>query len=384
MISELLGIGSTELFALFLVFLAVFAVLVTALLAIGFFTAQALPFGLYAYAISRMRVMKGKMIGEKKLKALIESYDSEEIISAFEGTVYEQFIPITKSIEEIENALSKALAATYSKVVEISPQQAKEFFKLMNARYDVLNIKKILESKQGKETDLDLYPSTFSEAFLQRLIDAGTADEAIDLLKESPHYKFAQLVESASSKNYDYLLDKYLYDSLLSRNRIASLAQKVGMLNDLDILTELFGVQADLINIKLVLRAKMGSNSTDLLLDRMLSNGFELNEPKRKSLAEADSVNEVVSLLEGTIYFNALNEKLSDALKEKRASLMEPALDALYLKKIRSAFSRQAFGLSPIVSFLLLKEKEIQTLRTILNGIEEGLPKQMISEMVVY
>ena len=349
------------------------------------YVSRVYPLGVYAYVVSRIRVMNSRLLKEPRLNALIESYTAEDVIASFEGTIYEQYMPSGNSLLEVELALNKSLAETYNKIVKMSPSTAKNFFSWVQARYDIENLKAILAAKIAEKETGELFPGTFSETLNQRLIDAASLSEAIELLKNT---KFEKIIESISSNpsliEVERALDKYLYEELLSKGRIIILATNAGVINDDKFLTEIYARQADLINIKLVLRAKLDNISSEEIKNIVLKNRFNLDEKTLNSIIEADSVPSVISALEATDYFEPLNEQVNEFNRSGKLFLLEKALDQFYFKKIKSIFYKQSFGLSPIACFLTLKELEIRNLKTIMKGIQSSLPKQQIQDLVIF
>jgi|GEM_PF-145333 len=355
-----------------------------AALVLLFMILKVMPIAAYAYPSARVRVMKGKMLGDNKLRELIESMDYRDIIGSFEGTTYERFVAGKKELAEIERGLALNLAHDYKAIRSMSPKKAEPFFRMLSARYDIENIKAIMASKETGLAVSEFFPGPLSESFLQKLIEASSLDETIELLKATDYKEIAESLEPNSSlKEYQRALDKFVYEELLKKRRIEEAARTAGVMQDSQFLKKVYGMRVDIMNLKMALRgvkSKLGLEKTKAL---MVKNGYFLTEKKLEAIAEASDVESAVNTLDGTPYFTAVSDSARESEKLGSLHPLEKALDEYYLDKIRSFYLQQPFGLTPIACYLALKEAEISNLRAILNGVKEGLPKEQIKSLVV-
>jgi V/A-type H+-transporting ATPase subunit C len=350
----------------------------------AYFAKHSLAIASFAYAVTRVRVMSGRMLKQNKLRELAESYAVSDVIAAFEGSAYEPYVAGKEKLEEIEHGLALSLAEDYQKIREMSPKRAKPLFDFMSARYDIENIKKILAAKVTKEPVKALMPSTMSKAFLQKLIDAETLEEALELLKSTHYGKILkELPSDATIEKIERSLEKYLYEELLCASTIERVAKKAGIMKDSFYLKEIFGIQNDIINIKTALRFIREGASDKEMQDALLGKGFYLTERVLTMLSDARELQAAINALQGTPYYSIMNDALRSYAKEKSLYVFEKALDEFYVARIRSISLKQPFGLTPLVCYLLLKEHEIKSIGMILNCIKEGLPKEKIKELFI-
>ncbi|MEM0360562.1 MAG: V-type ATPase subunit [Candidatus Diapherotrites archaeon] len=372
---------------LFGIGLLVDSILLAAILAGGFalmfLIIKAMPIAQYSYPSSRVRVMKGKMLGREKIRELVESMDLRDVIGSFEGTGYETFIAGKTGIEEIEKSLALSLAHDYKAIIGMCPRKATQFFKIVSAKYDVENIKAIIAAKETEQTIQEFYPGPLSEAFLQKLSEANSMQEIIELLKATSYREAVEsLPQNPTPREIQQALDKHLLESILRKAKIDETARNAGIMQDSQYLGKIYGMQADILKIKIVLRCikdKLGTEKTKTLL---FKNGYFIQEKKTEALAEAVDINSAISALEGTPYHAILSEKAKE-LEKGSLFQAEKALDEFWAQEINAYSLRQPFGLTPIACYLALKEREILNLKTILNGIRLGLPKEQIMEIAI-
>lgn len=353
-------------------------------LTLFFMIIRVMPIARYSYPSARIRVMKGKMLGEEKLRELIESMDYKDVIGSFEGTGYEQFVAGKKELREIENSLALNLAHDYKAIVSMTPRRAEVFFKMVSARYDISNIKNIMAAKETQDTITEFLPGPLSETFLHKLNEAGTLAETIELLKATDYREVAEAMPpNLPSRGYQKILDKYVFENLLKKRKIDEVARSAGVMQDSQHLTKIYGMQVDIQNLKILFRCirdRLGAEKTRELLIR---NGYFVSEKKAEALAESGDIATAVNGLESTPYHEVLSEALRDYEKQGSLLVLEQALNEFYIDRIKSLYLAQPFGLTPIACYLALKETEITNLRAILNGIREGLPKEQIKQIVV-
>ncbi|HIP34730.1 MAG TPA: V-type ATP synthase subunit C, partial [Methanothermococcus okinawensis] len=122
--------------------------------------------------------------------------------------------------------------------------------------------------------------------------------------------------------------------------------------------------------------------SSDVILNYLLSVGYELPPWKLKELAEAESMENIVSSLEGTEYSNIISGCLEEYEKTKSIYVFERALDNYLVELGRRLSLRQPFGVGPIIGFITSKEMEIKKLKIIIKGKIEGLSARDIRELI--
>jgi len=343
-----------------------------------------LPIASFAYPVTRTRAMKGQMIKERKLRELAESYSYKDVIGAFEGSSYEKHVAGKHDIEEIEHGLTMNLAEDHNKIVSMSPPQAEPFFKLLGTRYAVKNVKQILTSKEMSDEPVTFFPCPMSDALLQRLRDAPSTQEALELLKLTELGKAIEdLPTTAEPDEIKKALDKHLFEHVFSKKKIRELAAKAGVMRDSEHLKKLFGYYIDLLNIKIALRAVNSGLDEKEAKELLIKNNFYLNEKDLENAVQANDVQSAIGTFEGTPYYPVLSEAVRDYSKEKGLCMVEKSLDRFYTEHVKACYLAQPFGLTPLGAYLLLKENEIRTLKGILNGIQEEIPKEKIKEMFI-
>jgi len=131
------------------------------------------------------------------------------------------------------------------------------------------------------------------------------------------------------------------------------------------------------------LRAKQIGYSEELCLNLFLSEGQEIAFWKFKELAGVEFVPQVISVLEGTSYFDVLKDAIEEYNKEKSVQVLENALDNLYLKLVKNISLKNYVTIGPTIRFLVSKEYEIKNLKAIVKGIGEGISSEIINRILI-
>ena len=338
----------------------------------------------YAYVNARVRSMESKLLDDHKLNELIEAGSLVEIAGLLEDTEYGEYIPTNKDIYSIEKSLDMHLANVYKTLAEISPERSKKILELFEKRYDVRNIKTILRAKyvglDGESTFKMLVPiGTIPENRLRELCEAKTVEEVVNGLEGTEFgkvlsEKLSIYEESGNLTPLELALDRYILEGLWRAVGIEG--------NNEDIFKEFIGRMIDIENLKVILRCKREGVSSDVILNYLLNVGYELPPWKLKELAEAESIEGVVSSLEGTEYGNIISEHLEEYEKIGSTYAFEKVLDNYLLEVGKKLSLRQPFGVGPIIGFITSKEMEIKKLRAIINGKVEGLSPRDIRELI--
>ena len=339
----------------------------------------------YAYVNARVRSMESRLLDDHKLNELIEAGSLVEVVGLLEDTDYGKYISTTsKDVYSVEKSLDMHLAHIYKTLAEISPDRSKKILELFEKRYDVKNIKTILRAKyaglDGESTFKILIPlGRIPENKLRELCEAKTVEEVVNGLEGTEYGKILSenlsiYEESGNLIPLELALDRYILESLWKVVGIEGTNE--------DIFKEFIGRMIDIENLKIILRCKGERVSSEVILNYLLGVGYELPPWKLKELAEAESMEGVVSSLEGTEYSNIISGCLEEYEKCKSAYVFERALDN-YLVEIGKKLSlRQAFGVGPIIGFITSKEMEIKKLKVIIKGKVEGLSPRDIRELI--
>ena len=339
----------------------------------------------FAYVNARVRSMESRLLDEHKINELIEAAGMSEFIGFLEDTDYGQYLSeVSNDSIGIEKALNTHLAHVYQTLANISPDKARKILKLFEKKFDVQNIKTLLRAKyvglDAEETFKLIIPlGTIPENKLRELCETKSIEEVLNGLEGTEYSKIlsnelAMYEQTGKLISFELALDKYILEGLWKSVGIEGISE--------DIFKEFVGAMIDIENLKVILRAKSDNLSSEDILNYILNVGYEIAPWKLKELAEAESIEGVISALEGTIYGSIISENLEEYEKTGSVYVFEKALDKHLAEVGRKLSLRQPFGVGPIIGLITSKEQEIKNLKIIIKGKIEGLSSNQIRELL--
>jgi V/A-type H+-transporting ATPase subunit C len=319
----------------------------------------------FACAVGTVRALETSLLSKQILARLLDASDEEELSKILSDTDYDQHLTGPENIHEFEVFLAKERTRVLDVLRLMSPDCW--WIDIFCRRYDFHNLKIILKARQLEE---DPTPA---------LIPAGLVD-------------LNMLQEAAKEKEYDKLPIELRNAALLIEAHLdnGGNIQMVDIVADHALYAYLYReterdiflggltrIYCDLINIKTFLRIRSIGGSMALLRESLLPAG-ELDE--RRFVGAFDlNLEEFGLSLASTSYGALLTRAIGDFLKENTFSTLEKLSDNFVLKYLSQARA-VVFGKEPLVSYLLLKENEIKTLRILLVGKLNHLPVAVIKE----
>ncbi len=316
----------------------------------------------YAYAVARVRGMETRLLDRQWLERLL-SESAAGTLKALSDSAYQDAVAEVARPEELEAGLVLALGETLAEVSAISPEP--ELIDLFRLRWDVRNLKALLKAallKEGTERiGVVRGVGTIDTDDLEKWVAERDYMMLPDFLKEAARKAEDVYRDHARLTAVDEILDAALAGHSLS------VAGAYGN----DFLTDYFRVEIDLENVKTFIRMReAGADRTDLASALLPGGTLEL------SLFEPLLGEPVDALARALEYgrYGALTPVLREWSREK-AHTLELTCDNVLLKEVDKA-TTIAYGVEPLVSFILVRQLEIKLLRAVviakLNGIERG------------
>lgn len=337
----------------------------------------------YLNPSARVRARKGRLFTEKQISEIVETNDVGEVENYLKG------VPeYADALDDypLDKALDVQRANTYDFIARVAPKEVKKPFVVMSKKTDINNIKSLLTAKEvgltAEETKELLVPCGSLYDELESLVDAESVTDIVTSLDSTeyataledalPKYEETKMVLSLESA-----LDKFYLSNLLRSSDVPSDENK-------QIIFSYVGIQVDIDNLKLIIRAKEDGLDYDTIAPYMLEDGYQLREWKLKDLMESPDVTNVISGLDGTKYSEALTDAIPLYNETGSIYVFEKALDVYLVNYAKSLSSKKPLGVGPIIGYLSQKENEIKNLKIISRAKrEEGFPNSKIMEMLI-
>ena len=321
----------------------------------------------YLYSVTRTRALETKLLDKAKIERMIEARNADEVIKILYETEYAGSISEMKSIDDYESVLSKELLNTYKLLAEISP--VPELTNLFQMRYDIHNLKTLLKSSYLDEENDELL-SEIGTIPVQQLKGMVKDKNFVDLdpvLRECVEEVVGEFTVNPDPQLIDIALDKGLYN----------LMYKVARDNKSSFLTDYISSQIDLINIKSLVRVKSMGYGREFLKKVILDNG-KLDYAFFSNIFD-ESLETLIDRLAYKDYGKVVEEGISNYMRTKSLTRFEKLSDD-FIFELAKKGKYVAFGIEPLIGYLMAKENETKIIRMIMVGKINEIPNELIRE----
>ncbi len=339
------------------------------------------PFSTYVkfvYPNAKYEAIGNPYITERELNKLVESKN----IDGFKETLNmnKDYNLTGENIYDLQRSLEDNLIKTIEQMKKDNSKKMRNFFDTYLEKLDFYLIKNVVKNRlRNINIDKKIVETAFlqqTKNVLQKLIDAdkneipeilqnyGLPDEIKNILED----------EKIDFLKLDILLDTYIIDKF----KQTSVPYKCETGKN-----KFINYLVDTLNIKNVLRAKQLGYDKDSCKSLFLGEGQEIPLWKFNELAEADSVSQLISSLEGSSYYDPLKNSVEDYNREGSVQVLENALDRNFLNIVRDISMQNYVSIGPTIRFLVSKEFEIRNLKSIVKGIEENISSDTIKRVLV-
>jgi V/A-type H+-transporting ATPase subunit C len=336
----------------------------------------------YLYVNAKVMAKEGKFISPMRWDDLWGCTSPAEVASLLEGTDYFPYLAegATHEAKELEKAILEEFSALANEISAIIPKGAWPVREYLLRRWDVMNLRTIMRGIHGEVSKGEIVESMveggeLDYTFLKDLIDVEDMDGFVALLARTPYHGLTEgLDKYQATHNLFYLealLDKILWEDLLA---------KVMNLKGSKEFRGFIEVCAQTHNLKMILRAKNNGLSLEEVGSFLISESTPTNE--LTNAYDEEELSGLISLLEGTVYFEPLVSAQADHERTGSVFSFEAALDNLVEHHAENIRKKKPFGPGPLIGFIVSKEAEVRGLTAIVRSTEVDLDRQNIRETV--
>jgi V/A-type H+-transporting ATPase subunit C len=311
--------------------------------------------------------LETKLLDKAKIERMVEARNADEIIKILYETEYASSISEMKGIEDYETVLSKELSNTYELLSEISP--VPELTNLFLLRFDIHNLKTLLKNSYLGEENDELLSSigTIPLEQLKGMVKDKDFRGLDSILKECVEGIVGEFTVNPDPQLIDVILDKCLYN----------LMYKAARDNKSSFLMDYISTQIDLINIRSLVRVKVMGYGRDFLKKVILENG-KLDHTFFNDIFD-ETFEALIEKLAFKDYGKVVEEGISNYIKTKSLTKFEKLSDDFVFELAKKG-KYVAFGIEPLVGYLMAKENEAKIIRMIMVGKINEIPNELIRE----
>ncbi len=320
----------------------------------------------YVFQTAQVRTLEMHLLSRAMLLDMVNADGFESAAAALSSTEY--VVAAAGGLAAVEDVLSARRTAVRELFAELMlDERVTDLFRsradYANARLAVRRLVTDQAPGEGYSDEGNVPAETLRQVFAEQSFSLlpGYLSEAVD-------EGVLGYYQGKDIRQIDYAIDRAQNDYYLER------AHELGSV----FLAGLFRVQADLLNIRTMLRLKL-TESHVRARDVLVDGGFI--EVERFERGLEGGFEGLGSLFGATPYQRAVEAGAAYAASEKSFLKAEQECDA-YLMGFLKSTSMITAGPQPIIAYLLMKEHEIRTVRLILTAKKSGLDTRLILDRV--
>jgi V/A-type H+-transporting ATPase subunit C len=336
------------------------------------------------YVTARVRSRRSVLFSDDDYRKLIRMGPSE-IARFMEESEYEREINALgarhSGVDLIEYALNRNLAKHFNDLLAWADGRLYDLIARYLRKFDAWNVKTVLRGiysgadRDDVETDL-IRAGELDDRLLDRLLDAGSIEEAIDLLDRTMFADplrdaFDDYEESGVLVPLENAIDRTFYEQLLSELVVGEATETY---------REFLEAEIDFRNARNALR--LARSGTDIDPAEYFIEGGRLFSASELN-ALASNVDELVAAIRESTYGDQLSAALDEFEEADSLISFERALDAALLEYSDRLGFVHPLSVAPVISYVLAKEREVDNIRAIARGREAGLSEEEIEEELV-
>ncbi|AUV80440.1 V-type ATP synthase subunit C [Salinigranum rubrum] len=337
------------------------------------------------YVNARVRARRSELFADEDYRKLVRM-STAEIARFMEESAYEEEINALgarhSGVDLIEYALNRNLAKQFDDILDWADGRLYDLIARYLRKFDAWNVKTVVRgiysdaSREEIESDL-IRAGEFSDRLVTRLLDAGSIEEVVDVLDRTMFgpalaAAYDEYESSGVLVPLENAVDRVFYENLLSGVTWDETTQQY---------RDLLKAEVDFRNARNALR--LARSGADIDPGEYYIEGGRLFGPAELS-SLASNPDELVQRIRDSTYGDDLSEALDDIEAAESLIAFERALETALLEYSSSLGNVFPLSVSPVISYILAKEREVDNIRAIARAREAGLsPEQIEEELVI-
>lgn len=306
----------------------------------------------YGFAVGKVRVLESRVLDRSAFERLVDAPTFADQRRLLSETVYGRYLEGAKTAEQVEAALDAALEDFYGFLGKAElPEPVSDFFRI---RYDYLNLKAALKARM---LDAPLHGLLMDHGTVPPEMFAGDLSALPDPLASTA----ASVKETAATTTVvDALVDQAMFDEL---GRLARASRS-------QFLADLAASAVDLANVKTLMRASLAGLPAEEARAMLLKGGS----------VDADAFESLAGLTPDELAARLVRIrelKGFSAAEIEDAGRLDIELDAVTAAALRRG-RRADVGSEPVIAYVMAREAEVATVRTLLLGRLSGLDNETL------
>ncbi len=344
----------------------------------------------YAAVLAKIGAERSRLLSENKVKGLAENRSLTELAAQLRDTPYQEQIgkiSLPLSSRKFERAFNDNLIDLYAKIIKNSPKNARNYLNLRILRYELENIKVLINGTKAKfSPEQKLAKVYFSaedylknRAVIEEAAKASGVAQLIHAFKGTEYISALNLglksyEEKGSTTLLEILIDKIYYEKLYAEFENLSKKEKRRALF-------YASLEADGFTLTSILRGKSLSFDSNWIRSTAPSNYFKVAKDKVEAIITAVDFDAALKIVLDTNYADYFvkaptpQETVANAEKAFRRALLQHA---------KASVIRETFNIGAPLAFMMQKEVEVRNLTALSVGVEAAMKPEDIRNQLFF
>jgi V/A-type H+-transporting ATPase subunit C len=316
-----------------------------------------------------------------KMKTASNLEDALAIIRETDIGSYLEGSPV-RTFDDLDEHLWRYLAqrVRYVESFHFLPRDVLEISRAYVVKYDVLNIKAVLQHLSGaQKTSMVPVGIIHNNELLEELANAEDVDAIIQILIRCKMGDYVPVLEEykidRSSKS------KFVAEAKLDGEYYKNMLNMARRIRDGSALAQALGVIIDLTNLQIASRAIIAGMGLDAA-ESIIAGGYRITDKAIRELLPL-KIADIAARLEDIHYQQIALEVSTSYDKNKNITAVDELIDKHKFEMLKEMLSPRVLSPLVMVWYLTLKESEIRNLRLVLKTILDGVRVQEIENYLV-
>ena len=340
--------------------------------------------GNYAYMSARVKAKTSKLLKE-------EDYNKMLMMSVPEISHYISEAGYSKEmndlgsrhegIELLEYATYMNMSKQFRSILESANGELKDMVAAYLTKWDFENLKVVLRGKnygltlENMREDL-VIAGSLKEDDLEKLLSAPSIEEALAIFKSKTGLSVSD--EAIRAYKEDKILTK-IEDEITKgyyKNVLDSISGKDRATN---IFRNYMKYVIDLKNVETIMKLKMENIGGEEAADFFIPGGYQLNQKIYAQAAAAPTMEAAFNELQSMKIY----EELKALSQTPTISLLVLSMERVRLQMAIQVAHMYPLSVIPVVVYMIMKEDEVKKIRTVAHGVDSGLDRDSIKNLLV-
>ena len=341
--------------------------------------------GNYAYMSARVKAKQSKLLKEEDYNKMlmmsvpeISHYISEAGYSKEMNDLGNRY----EGIELLEYATYMNMSKQFRSILESANGELKDMVSAYLTKWDFENLKVVLRGRtyglsldQMRE-DLVLAGS-LREDDMERLLAAPSIEDALAIVKNKTGLSVSDVAVHAYKENRVLTMIEDEITKGYYKNVLESITGKDRATN---VFRTYMKYVIDLKNIETIMKFKMENIEGELAADFFIPGGYQLNQKIYTQAMAAPTVEAAFNELQSMKIYEELKTVLSQT---NTISLLILSMERIRLQMAIQVAHMYPLSVIPVVVYMIMKEDEVKKIRTVAHGIDSGLDRDTIKNLLV-